>query len=230
MNFKERKVYHDEQVVNEAELLNAVKVKLASSYRSEMRNDVRFYFHGDTDRIVAIQTSPRCLAICANTRGETKYGEDKTSYVLGNKYNPSFVLLTAGEYNQKLMDDITLLARIVKSAGDLCLYAFEGKRLVVGEFDYDPEYKVPNHLLYDSKYNRHNIKSIAVLSRDLNKVKLQLSNPKGNFNFRHEYEIESLQIVNNHATFAYQCKKEKEFNLKEQEVSKKEVAILEKTR
>ncbi len=206
---KEKRIYENEKDINETDFVNMIVKKLDASYPYVVRNNVKVYTCEDKRRIVALQTSKNVLAICASTKQE----EEKRHYIIGNKFNPSFFLFTSGEMNEQMKQEITFISRMLKSAGDINLLSVQNQHLLVGQFDYEKEYKIPNNMFYNEWLEALNIKSIAAITRDKNKINVKMADKNGQNCFKHSYEIDSITITGSHSNYANL--------LEEQEESKK---------
>ena len=195
---KEKRIYENEKDINETDFVKMIENKLNASYPYVVRNNVKVYTCEDKRRIVALQTSENVLAICATTKKD----EEKKHYVVGNKFNPSFFLFTSGEINEQKKSEITFISRMLKSAGDINLLAIQNNHLLVGQFDYEREYKIPNNMFYNEWLETLNIKSIAAITRDKNKIHVKIADKNGQNCFRHSYEIDSISITGNHSNYA----------------------------
>lgn len=217
------KIYDEKEVSTEAQFLDKMKSKL-KNYKKEEKNGIMLYRNKEDHRIVAFEPSENCLVVCTTTKMENHIDprKSKKAYEVFNRFNPIFVLFTSGNYDQKLIDDITLVARITKSAGDLNLFHFTENSLVIGEFPYEKEYKTPNNVFYNKELQKLNIKSIAAMTRNSNKVTIK-SDESGSNGFTFRYDLESISVTSDHSNYAYLCSEQEKRTEKTLKLTRKGV-------
>lgn len=177
--------------------------KLQENYAKINIDGIICYYYIDhnnkvTSRIVAIQPTENTVGVCVNTYDkDITNNEYKSSFVLFNEFNPSFIIFANQDDQEELQQGITVLVDILKITGDMSVISFGNNNLNVAQFNYDSNYKVQGNPMYNKTEKHLNIKAIGDITRHENKSKIRLK--KLGLSFINLFE--KVFVTGNHEDF-----------------------------